>query len=290
MSNKKTPTVGTYAGAIKSYPNTTMFGQVERSQWPKVGALRWARAGLEVGPLDGKRPLTQAVPNGFKSFTSDPKKVANWWAAHPTANIGARPPADVIVIDIDVKNGGIQYWKDLCAGRHVPETLAISTGSGGWHLWFTLPYLRDLRGQLGATTSGIDLKTHAGYLVMPPSIHPTTGGMYHIHHWHPLAALPELPTWLRPHVFKPLKPTHTSPARRGVYKGDKSHKGLVGVVAKAVEGNRNKALYWAARKALEDGHSIEDELINAAMGVGLSELEARRTVTSAQRAVAKEVA
>lgn len=66
--------------------------------------------------------------------------------------------------------------------------------------------------------------------------------------------------------------------------------GLIDVVLKSSQGNRNSALYWAACKAwdhVRDGHiavcDVEADLIGAAVQIGLGEAEARRTVASASR-------
>lgn len=64
--------------------------------------------------------------------------------------------------------------------------------------------------------------------------------------------------------------------------------GLLRTVADASVGNRNNALYWAARTAAEEGNldQIADALIAAAVSAGENESKARATVASARRAVA----
>jgi hypothetical protein len=59
--------------------------------------------------------------------------------------------------------------------------------------------------------------------------------------------------------------------------------GLVRTVLEAEEGNRNAALYWAARCAYDDGYSDDDlaALRDAALTAGLTEQETDRTLTSA---------
>lgn len=89
--------------------------------------------------------------------------------------------------------------------------------------------------------------------------------------------VPQLPVWLRKHVYRPL-PAPVMPRRAGGRPGD----GLVGAVAATVEGQRNRKLFWAACRALEDGLDLEQELTDAARGVGLDDMEIRATLNSAR--------
>lgn len=283
-SNSNAPTLGTRAGATVDadyYPHNTCYDGVSRDEWLSAAAVRYAKHGLRVGPLAGKVPMGALVPRGCYSFTNDVPTVRKWWTQCPTANIGVNPPRGVVVIDVDTKSGGTNTWATLCAGRSLPDTLAMTTGSGGWHIWFTLPYKGTVRGQLVHTDSGVDLKTSKGYLVMPPSIHPNTGCLYLIHTWADIAPLPE---WLYRHVYAPLK----APKRpRGevitVRPGDGA--GLIRFTAEAPETQRNNSLFWAACRALEDGLVIETELRDAALTAGLAEHEIRGTLRSARNKI-----
>ncbi|WP_244977409.1 bifunctional DNA primase/polymerase [Corynebacterium lizhenjunii] len=240
-------------------------------------ALDYATRGLAVGPLRGKRPL---VDGGYKAFSSDVDTVRRWWQRYPGANIGARPGRGIVVLDIDIRNGGHETWQLITASFAVPETMAFMTGSGGWHLWFTVPYLAPLRSELVHRGSGIDIKHGgAGYVVMAPSVHPETGGLYVPHTWTDIAPLPK---GLLQHVFKPL-PRPTTPGRVVVH-ADDAGAGLVRFVAELADGNRNNGLYWAARRALDSGLDIEAQLSDAARAVGLADAEIIRTLASARTA------
>jgi hypothetical protein len=62
---------------------------------------------------------------------------------------------------------------------------------------------------------------------------------------------------------------------------------LVAWVGKLGEGNRNSGLFWAACRAAEAGHDEAlADLAEAAIGAGLPEVEAWRTITSAVRRAA----
>jgi hypothetical protein len=70
--------------------------------------------------------------------------------------------------------------------------------------------------------------------------------------------------------------------------------GLARTVAEAPEGNRNNALYWAARRVRDhadcnelDVHEASAELRSAAECAGLPEFEIARTISSAMAAEGK---
>jgi hypothetical protein len=111
---------------------------------------------------------------------------------------------------------------------------------------------------------------------MPPSIHPTTTQPYRWESGEPAITSHRLQELLTPRLPKPIYRPSSQAA---------SGAGLLCRVATAQEGNRNKALFWAACRAREDGilDQIEDELITAAMSAGETETKARRTVASTRR-------
>lgn len=157
-------------------------------------ALELARAGFEVFPLAprAKRPITS---NGFYDATLDHNVITDWWTKHPHANIAIRPPEGVIVLDVDPRNGG--STADL---GPLTDTLMAKTGSGGLHLWFR--HSGPSAGRVGGC-KGIDIKKRGGYVVAPPSIHPS-GDRYE---WMPGPGteIAELPAQLVERVKAPAK-------------------------------------------------------------------------------------
>lgn len=239
-------------------------------QWLPTAARRYAQLGFKVGPLNGKIPLTA---HGFKDFTTDLEKVQSWWQKYPGANIGATPSKGLVVLDIDPRNGGWDTWIELTQGHQMPATLTMLTGSHGLHYWFKLPYAGALRGTAG---EGVDIKTHTGYLVMPPSVHPTTGQFYLVANWCSPAVLP---TWLRAHVYKPV--AQPVQARRVVAGDNNPGVGLVAAVEQARKGQRNSVLYWAACRAVEEGLELTAELTRSGQSIGLADAEIVRTLSNA---------
>lgn len=139
-------------------------------------ALGYADAGLYVLPLQvrAKQPLGSLVPNGLHDATPELAQVLRWWTAIPSANIGiACGPSGLVVLDIDPRNGGDDDLAELEATLGpLPPTLEAHTGGGGLHYLFRHPG----SGLKGKASPGIDVKDR-GYIVAPPSIHPS-GGQY----------------------------------------------------------------------------------------------------------------
>jgi Bifunctional DNA primase/polymerase, N-terminal len=135
----------------------------------------YAAHGWPVLPLrpGGKEPLGALAPHGVKDATCDAGVVRSWWAQCPTANIGLACGVNCWVLDVDGEEG-----KATLAGlqaRHgtLPPTVASLTGSGGWHLFFALPSGRVVRNSVRRLGPGLDTRSLGGYVVLPPSIHPS---------------------------------------------------------------------------------------------------------------------
>jgi hypothetical protein len=238
-----------------------------------LAALGWRV--LLLDPDDGKAPFGRLVPRGVDNATTDPDLIRRWWSRYPHANIGARVPAGVAVVDIDPHHGGVETIDAL--QRHhgaLPSTLTVwsGRGDGSRHLYYRRPD-GQLRGKIG---QGIDVKRDNSYLVMPPSIHPETGRPYR---WerHPVA---DAPAWLARLMVQPIV---TRPAVAPSISGTGEH--LIRWVARQPKGNRNEGLFFAACRAVEQqlGDGVLDQLVAAAVFNGLTEVEARRTVASARR-------
>jgi len=142
-------------------------------------AVELAHRGWAVIPLRGKAP---AIPGGrgVLDASTDLHQVAAWWSGrYAGANIGARVPEPLIVVDVDPRHDGHESLAALEAEHgSLPETLTVRSGrgDGGSHRYYRRPAGKLTSSRLRG--SGIDLKTSAGYVVMPPSLHPDSGEPY----------------------------------------------------------------------------------------------------------------
>lgn len=228
--------------------------------------------GFSFGPLKGKYPLS---PNGLKDFTDDPAQIKAWQQQYRTCNWGVRQPG-VIALDIDTRHGGTLESLTV----DVSTTLAVKTGGGGWHVYYR--HAGPTRGKLDGY-DGIDIKAgHSGYTVAPGSIHPDTGQAYTI--LHNPGVIASLPDHLRAAV-EPAKPMPAVMLKSSV---PLNESGLIETVLNAVEGTRNRALFWALHRARENGANAAtvEGLRHAALSIGLHPAEIERTVKSALGQVA----
>lgn len=83
--------------------------------------------------------------------------------------VGAWIPEDMVVIDVDChvgKANGIDYLDDLKRSLNInyslaKNTMVVKTGGGGYHLY----YYTDKEKAPALLTSGVDIKTHSGYVI-----------------------------------------------------------------------------------------------------------------------------
>lgn len=165
----------------------------------------------EVFPLAAREKIP-AIPkrvggNGVLDATRETRQAQAWWATDPRRNIGGRVPEDLFVLDIDPRHGGMDNLLQLIAdhGGEWHRTRKGLTGGGGCHLLFAHP-----GGRIGQARlpDGVEIKTNAGYIVLPPSIHPDGPAYQWEQPMRPIApAVPWLVELLRAAEPSPAPPT-----------------------------------------------------------------------------------
>lgn len=133
--------------------------------------------------------------------------VETWWDERPRSNVGLAAGSGLVVIDLDLPEG-MRNWESIQAEfEEAPATWTVTTGSGGRHLYFTLPRGRETGNSLPALrgVKNIDVRGTHGQVVAPPSLH-YSGRRYSVEVDVPPA---ELPSWL----FTP-RPSKRSPRCR----------------------------------------------------------------------------
>lgn len=149
-----------------------------------------------LGP--DKRPLKGS--HGHLDATADPAGIRKLFNRPGGVGLGAPVPPGEVVLDIDPRSGG-----DESLGRLIreygplPATVTTLSGGkdGGQHLRFTLPPGFKTVSRHSRLGSGLDIKAAGGYVVLPPSPHPS-GGTYK---WKPFCSPEEqtvapAPSWM----------------------------------------------------------------------------------------------
>jgi bifunctional DNA primase/polymerase-like protein/primase-like protein len=161
-------------------------------------AVRYLARGWSVLPLrpGDKRPLIRWET--LQQARPDAVTLARWFAHSPDANIGivTGEISNLIVLDVDPKHGGDDSFEELERRfEKLPDTVEAQTGGGGRHLYFTHPggFVPNRAG----LKQGIDLRGDGGYVVAPPSRHPS-GQLYAWARGHSPddMAVAVLPRWL----------------------------------------------------------------------------------------------
>ncbi len=268
--------------------------------------------GWHVFPLvpDAKRPAVRAWET---RATVDADRVRHCWASG-SYNIGiATGPSALVVVDLDVpKNDedrppastpeGVTDGADALAllaeqpGQEWPvDTYTVRTASGGTHHYFAAPAEVRLRNTAGALGWKVDTRAHGGYVVGAGS---NVGGEEYSVVTH--AEVLPLPAWLTMLLTpaplpkqRPVRVPLVAAGRRGAYltfavNAERER------VLRAPMGRRNSALYEAsiALGQLVAGGElsasyVSERLTEAAVHVGLGEMEINRTIASGFRAGAR---
>ncbi len=172
-------------------------------------ALAYVRRGWSVIPLwpREKRPLIPWAR--YQHGRADATEIREWFHRWPAANLGIVTGAvsSLVVLDVDPLHGGDESLRALEEAHGVlPRTIAAITGGGGRHIYFAHPGGL-VPNKVGLAT-GIDLRGDGGFVVAPPSIHPS--GRRYAWRAPDVPALAPMPPWLLQLVLESgYRPGHT---------------------------------------------------------------------------------
>lgn len=151
-------------------------------------ALNYLKQGWSVIPIKpGSKLPSIASWKEYQTRLPTEAEIRKWWKATPSANLAlvCGKISGVIVVDIDPKSGG------TTEGLELPPTLSSRTGGGGQHLFYR--WNKDVIGAKVGVRAGIDIRSEASYVVIPPSLH-ASGNTYE---WiNEGDAIEEPPKWL----------------------------------------------------------------------------------------------
>ena len=266
-----------------------------------------------------KHPLGLLAPHGLHDASTDPRVVGRWFGRYPMANIGIRTgmASGWDVIDVDGVAGVYAVLGLYLSGRMPagPHLLARTGRIGGFHLYIRATGAGNGQGRR-SMPAGLDYRGNGGYVVVPPSVH-VSGNAYG---WEHDGQVLE-PDQVRAHfqaVLAESTPAHDQaeqpvparlpwePAATGkqssrrdrqqsasMWPRSRTLSALARYVSTAPVGSRNEALFWASCRAGERVQAGDvaltdaiEELLLAAVGSGLGDVEAERTILSGLRTAA----
>lgn len=135
----------------------------------------------------GKHPMTRRGVWDAKAYTCAEE------IGH--CNIGVACGTDVVVLDIDERNGGLEKLAEL-ETKHgkLPSTWVCATGGGGLHYYFA-PTKEHHRPGNALKSEGVELKGVGNYVLAPTSLHASN----RFYEWDTSpenCELAPLPTWI----------------------------------------------------------------------------------------------
>jgi hypothetical protein len=135
-------------------------------------ALALAKRGRYVFPCR-PRDKTPATPHGCKDATTDPDIIRRWWQQESKLNIGIAcgEASGIFVVDIDGDDGEAALRQIEEQNTALPPTVEAITARGR-HLYFQWPG-RPVPNSAGKIAPGIDTRGDGGYVLAPPSMHPS---------------------------------------------------------------------------------------------------------------------
>lgn len=121
-----------------------------------------------------KRPATA---NGLKDATIDPNLIRQWWRADPNYNVAVATGAASRIFVVDIDGADAEGELQTLEVEHgaLPSSVEAITARGR-HVYFQWP-AQPIRNSTGKIAPGIDVRGEGGYVLTPPSVHPS-GRLY----------------------------------------------------------------------------------------------------------------
>ena len=251
----------------------------------------WAEAyqaiGWPVFPVKGKIPLAE---HGFKDAKLEP-----WdWPQNATGiGLATGKVSGVFVVDLDSDDAMRSFLAMQTEHGARIRTVAAKTYRG-YHAYLRMPVVGDVRTTVGKLAKGLDVKAEGGYVILPPSKHPS-GSIYE---WVAGRSpdeieIAEAPDWLLDLVRPPAPKLHVPPpvsVTHGTSYVAAAIRGECAELARTPKGSRNHQLNIAAfslARFVADGKidapTVARALAHAATEAGLPSYRILPTIRSAFR-------
>ena len=263
--------------------------------------------GISIIPCRGKIPNIPAWQQ-YQQRRATRAELDAWISGGKFQTIGiicGAVSGNLVVMDLDSPPAVATYEQRF---PNLLDTYAVTSGSGkGMHLYYQAEKLpKTARVALAGEHHGIELRSDGCYVIAPPSIHPDSLMPYAPANDKPVKSLLQLEfvrEWIhglirQKHQQNGIVPEKPLPAPRpGKWMNRDEYMRLADLrsakdqqvrrIVSAPAGTRNTALYMSAQclgQLVGGGEleraAVETALLGAAVTVGLSEVEAQKTIAS----------
>lgn len=247
--------------------------------------------GAEHCASPGKHPT---IRGGLRAASRNLDRVRYWWGRWPNANVAIRTGREsrLVVLDVDPAHGGLETLRGLIKEHgSLPQTYTVGTGSDGLHFYFAHPG-KQVRNDAGRRLGpGLDIRGDGGYVIAPPSLH----GSGHRYHVAADVSIERMPKWILDRLRKPERKREIvmpdTAQMRATRWAEAAMAGELRTLREAPEGSRNSTLNRAAfnlGQIVGAGKlpevDVSTTLVSAGVAIGLTEREAKATVTSGLKA------
>ena len=206
-------------------------------------AIKYLERGWSVIPLLPRGKKSPIKWEKYQHKRATIEELKSWWHDYPNANIGIVTGAisGFVALDID----GDEGRQTMSTIGSVPETPINSTGKG-YHYLFKHPG-REVR-NFARRLPGLDFRGDGGYIVAPPSVHPS-GQAYDWSISPEFSEIAPIPNWLNEILQKSASTNEP--------KIDP-----VSILAGVSEGERNQTLFkYACRLRAKNMRREETEIL-----------------------------
>jgi putative DNA primase/helicase len=283
-------TTSTQQDLLMSALNYAALGWPVVPLYPVIGGHCTCKKGPDCDSA-GKHPWVSWKDGG----SVDPNQIKNWWSQRPLSNIGivTGKVSGIWLLDIDGDPGRESVKKQ----GELPQTPLSNTGRGH-HVLFKYPTENIRTTNRAGFLPGLDIRGDGGLFVAPPSNH-YSGSTYKWVTRPGEMPLADCPPWL----IESLREKKTADPRPGSNFKGTQNKNYAAVALKeecekvrsAQKGTRNSTLNDAAfslGQLIGGGElgqwEVENELLSAAVSIGLPPSEAKATIKSGLDAGVRE--
>jgi len=168
-----------------------MKGEMVNSNLMLNMAQSYIARGFSIIPIgNNKKPLVEW--KAFQSRIVSPEELEKWFKDFPRLNLAivTGKISNLVVVDIDFRHGSTdELFKDI-------NTVKVRSGGGGLHYYFKS---NEIIPNFNGIKPGIDIRGDGGYIIVPPSRHPSGNSYEWIYGFDtaPIAPLPSFVTgWI----------------------------------------------------------------------------------------------